>query len=490
MHTGAGYNQEWWRSENGHAVQNLSNTSLGQYHLIELIGRGRLSMVYKAHQPSLQRLVAIKVLQHLDLLGATRFEREAQLIAQLHHPNILPIFDYGQQDGLRYFVMQYVEQSCTLSDVLAHKPIEQIAALRMMQHLLAGLGYAHSRGIIHRDIKPSNILLPAPTWPLLADFGIAKLLDDLRQLTPPGHAVGTADYMAPELARGLPADPRSDLYSVGIVLYELLTGQVPFDAVTPAAVLNMHIHAAPPPPRSLNQELPLAVETLLLRALEKDQAARYQSAADMADAVAHVVSQLEREQILAAMLSPAALSSASPSYITRKLDSDSRSAEMPAQQPEAAYGAQHEPSRSGSVPTTPRPSASRLRPSWSLGLTLMITVALSLLGGMLAGYVALLRTGEDGPGPPPTQTIQSSTPITLQERSMIGLPTVFPTAEPGSARAPALPASTMPALLELPSKEVPTQPPIETAESSPPTQPIFQPPTQPLVETFPPSAVP
>ncbi len=442
-------------------MQNLSNTNLGPYRLIEVIGRGRLSMVYKAHQPSLQRFVAIKVLQQLDLLGASRFEREAQLIAQLHHPNILPIFDYGQQDGLRYFVMQYVEQSRTLSDMLAHESIDQIGALRMMQHVLAGLGYAHLRGIIHRDIKPSNILLPSPMWPLLADFGIAKLLDDLRQLTPPGQTVGTADYMAPELARGLPADPRSDLYSVGVVLYELLTGQVPFDAVTPSAVLDMHIHLAPPRPRSLNHELPLQVETLLLRALAKDPAARYQSATEMAEDVEHVVSQLERERSLAEMLSPAVLSSPSLRYTTRKLESDSEVAEGP-QQPAAAYPADYDLSESSLH--TEEPGGNGVRSSWSFGPTFIITIALSLIGGMLAGYLVLHRSGEGGQLPGPTPTPTTSTPIVIRERSMIDLLTVFPAAEPGMVGDLVQPSPAIPTLLELPLKDVPVLPPITATE--------------------------
>ncbi|MBV9789569.1 MAG: serine/threonine protein kinase, partial [Chloroflexi bacterium] len=297
----------------------MSNTSLGQYTLIEVIGRGRLSTVYKAYQPSLRRFVAIKVLQNLDLLGAARFEREAQIVAQLHHPNILQIFDYGQQDELRYFVSQYIDNSVTLSDRLVAERMPPIAALGLIRHLLAGLAYAHARGIIHRDIKPSNILLPTPEWPLLADFGIAKLLDDRRQLTPPGQTVGTVAYMAPELARGQTIDARADLYSVGVVLFELLTGRAPFDAITPSAVLHMHIHAEPPSPRSLNQDLSVEVERVLLRALAKDPAARYQSAEEMADDLDQVIAHLEREQTLVALLGTPAPTAV---YTTRKLAPD------------------------------------------------------------------------------------------------------------------------------------------------------------------------
>src|SRR5690242_11531403 len=160
-------------------MNNLINSYLGQYLIIEVIGRGSTSVVYKALQSSLNRFVAVKVLlRNLDLQLASRFRREAHAIAQLQHPNILPIYDYGQQDGLHYFVIQYIENGVTLHDLMSRRAIELLASLRLIGHLLAALDYAHARGVIHRDIKPSNILMLTPDWPILADFGIAKLIDD------------------------------------------------------------------------------------------------------------------------------------------------------------------------------------------------------------------------------------------------------------------------------------------------------------------------
>jgi eukaryotic-like serine/threonine-protein kinase len=160
-------------------MNNLINTYLGQYLLLQVIGRGSTSVVYKAQQPSLNRFVAVKVLlRHLDPQLAARFRREAHAIAQLQHPNILPIYDYGQQDGLHYFVIQYIENGVTLHDLMTSQPIDLRASLRLTGHLLAALEYAHTRGVIHRDVKPSNVLMHTPEWPILADFGIAKLLDD------------------------------------------------------------------------------------------------------------------------------------------------------------------------------------------------------------------------------------------------------------------------------------------------------------------------
>lgn len=262
-------------------MSSLEGKRLGQYHLLEVIRQSGMATVYKGYQPSLDRAVAIKVMAHAqDAQFAARFQREAKAIGQLEHHNILPIYDYGEQDGVLFFVMQYVENGATLRDLLG-APLEPGRAVRLMGQALTGLDYAHTRGVIHRDIKPSNILMPLPHWPLLADFGLAKFVDDKHSLTMPGLVVGTAAYMAPEQASGEPADARTDIYAMGVVLYELLTGRVPFDADTPVAMLKKHAHEPPPPPRSINPNLSAELETVLLRALEKDPVARYQSAAAM-----------------------------------------------------------------------------------------------------------------------------------------------------------------------------------------------------------------
>lgn len=297
----------------------LSNTRLGQYELLEIIGRGSAATVYKAYQPALNRHVAIKLLRQPDAVGAQRFRREAQAVAALHHPNILPIYDYGEQDGLLYFVTQYVgvneRGEVTLGDLLAGEPITPVAALQLMRELLAGLGYAHARGVIHRDIKPSNILLPSLDWPLLADFGIAQLRD-AGQLTGPGQIMGTAIYLAPERANGQPADARSDLYAAGVVLYELLTGQAPFVGHTPAAVVAQQLHTPPPSPRQLNPTIPEHLEAVLLRALAKAPDARYQRAEDLAAALDTSMREIEHDTLLAELLQPPA------SYTTRKLTAE------------------------------------------------------------------------------------------------------------------------------------------------------------------------
>jgi serine/threonine protein kinase/formylglycine-generating enzyme required for sulfatase activity len=273
----------------------LIGTQLGQYRLTESIRRGGMATVYKGYQASLDRYVAIKVLFfNRDPNFAARFKREARAIAQLQHPNILPIYDYGEQDGMLYLALQYVENGATLTDLMG-APMAPVTALRLTSQLLNALDYAHQRSVIHRDIKPANVLMPSPRWPMLADFGIAMLLNDTSQrLTVPGLIVGTAAYMAPEQAEGRPVDARTDLYATGVVLYEMVTGRVPFEADTPIGVLTKHVYEAPPPPRRVNPDIPVAVETLLLRALAKDAAARYQTAAEMSADLERVASRIEQ----------------------------------------------------------------------------------------------------------------------------------------------------------------------------------------------------
>ena len=275
-------------------MSDLANTYLGQYQLIEAIGQGGMATVYKAYQASLDRFVAVKVLHaNRDQQFAVRFKREARAIATLQHHNILPIYDYGEQDGLLYFVLQYVENAATLHDLLG-KPMAPGQALRLISHVLAALEYAHARGVIHRDLKPANILLPSPNWALLADFGIAKLMNENQNLTMSGFIIGTAAYMAPEQAAGRPVDARTDLYSLGVVLYEMLTGRVPFDSDTPMAVLTKHVYEAPPPPRQINPNIAPVLEAVLLRALAKDPDVRYQSAGEMLADVEQIAAQFER----------------------------------------------------------------------------------------------------------------------------------------------------------------------------------------------------
>ncbi len=220
----------------------LSGHVLGQYRLVERLGRGGMATVYKAYQPSLDRYVAVKVLspflaQNSDFVA--RFQREAQAIARLNHPNILPVHDYGQEGELIYIVMRYVEGG-TLQDMLG-RPLGLDTAVEIIAQMGGALDYAHQRGIVHRDVKPSNILMADRNWALLGDFGLARMVGASVRITQTGVGMGTPAYIAPEQAQGIGVDARSDIYSLGIVLFEMLTGQVPFEGDSSLVVLLKHL---------------------------------------------------------------------------------------------------------------------------------------------------------------------------------------------------------------------------------------------------------
>ncbi len=264
----------------------LVGTTLGQYHIVEAIGHGGMAVVYKAQQPALDRFVAIKVLlphQADTPEFRERFTREAKAVAQLNHPNILPIIDYGQSADLNYIVMKYVAGG-TLADRLKH-PIDLATTARLIAQIAAALDHAHQRGILHRDVKPSNVLLDEGEWVQLADFGLAKMLISEQDLTTSGLSMGTPAYLSPEQGQGLPCDHHSDIYSLGVIAYEMIAGRLPFTAETPMGVIIKHIYDQPPSPRGLNPQLSEAIEAVLLKGLAKPIEQRYHSAGELATAL-------------------------------------------------------------------------------------------------------------------------------------------------------------------------------------------------------------
>jgi serine/threonine protein kinase len=198
----------------------------------------------------------------------------------LRHPNILTVYDYGEEEGLAYIVMEYVEGG-TLKDRLQGEPFEWARAVGLSLGVGRALDYAHEEGIIHRDVKPANILLPSEDWPLLADFGLVKLQQARRALTQAGMILGTPDYTSPEQALGEPTDHRADIYALGVVLFEMVTGKIPFEAERSFDVLLMHINEPPPKPRDLVADIPEAVENTILKALAKAPDERYPRMQDM-----------------------------------------------------------------------------------------------------------------------------------------------------------------------------------------------------------------
>jgi ligand-binding sensor domain-containing protein len=278
--------------EEGSAMQQHIGTTLGAYQIVEQIGRGGMATVFKAYQPSMDRYVAVKILpSHFteDSSFMGRFTQEARTLARLEHPHILPVHDYGEQQGITYLVMRYVEAG-TLKDVITQTgPMTLPEAARIMGQVGGAVDYAHSQGVVHRDIKPSNVLIDRRGNTFLTDFGIARLVAETAQFTATGAIIGTPAYMSPEQGLGQPADHRSDIYALGVVLFEMLTGHVPYEAETPLAVLLKHVNEPLPLPRQIKPDLPPAIERVLLKALAKDPDHRFQSAQALVDALQEAV---------------------------------------------------------------------------------------------------------------------------------------------------------------------------------------------------------
>jgi serine/threonine protein kinase len=262
-------------------MTNLTGQSLGRYHILEQLGEGGMATVYKALDTRLERYVAIKVIR-TDMFGRTllermfkRFEREAKSLAKLSHPNIVKVLDYGEHEGAPFIAMEFIPGG-TLKDKLKGIQLPWLPCIRLLLPVAQALAYAHEAGIIHRDVKPSNILVTKSGEPMLSDFGIAKILEDetSTELTATGAGIGTPEYMAPEQGLGQ-ADGRADVYALGIVLYQMLTGHIPFRADTPMAVMLKKNTEPLPRPSQFVQNLPPAVENVLIKALARDRENRY-----------------------------------------------------------------------------------------------------------------------------------------------------------------------------------------------------------------------
>jgi len=261
-----------------------SGQMLGPYRIISQIGKGGMATVYKAYQASVDRYVAVKVLpsQLAESHEFTaRFQQEARIVAKLEHPHILPVFDYGESDGIAYFVMRYLETGTLKDRMEAGRPLPLDEIDRIFTQLADALSYAHGHGIVHRDLKPANALIDSQGNIFLTDFGIARLLESASpRLTQTDAIMGTPAYISPEQAQSQPVDQRSDIYSLGIILYEMATGGVPFVADTPLAVLFKHITDPLPLPSLVRPDMPASIEQVLLKALAKDPQDRFVSTAD------------------------------------------------------------------------------------------------------------------------------------------------------------------------------------------------------------------
>src|SRR5581483_4011258 len=285
-----------------------SSKRLGKYELRERLGSGGMAEVWKAFDTQLQRFVAIKLLHtklQADANFTSRFQREAQVIASLHHPNIVQIHDFQVEQGsegenpIFYMVMAYIEGQ-TLADYIASTSAQgkiptPVELVNLFTSISLAVDYAHQKGMIHRDIKPANILLDQRNRsrnpmgePILTDFGLAKLLG-VTGVTLTGTQMGTPLYTSPEQAQGYPGNERSDLYSLGVILYEMVTGVAPFRGDTPTAVLAQHLFATPNPPVLFNPNIPPALTMVIMTALAKDPNARFPRASAMTIALAEAL---------------------------------------------------------------------------------------------------------------------------------------------------------------------------------------------------------
>ena len=256
----------------------VGETIAERYELEEVVGQGGMSTVYKAHDSLLERYVALKVLHQQyneDEDFVERFKREARSVAQLQHPNIVTVIDRGEEDGRQYIVFEFIDGE-NLKELASHGPLDPHDAIRLTLQVARALAFAHERGVVHRDVKPQNVLLNDDGQAKVTDFGIARSLD-VHGVTQTGTVLGTSDYIAPEQARGQKVDPKTDIYSLGAVLYELLAGDVPYKGDNFVAVAMRHVNEPPPSVLDRRPDCPVRLDLAIQRAMAKDPEQRFAS---------------------------------------------------------------------------------------------------------------------------------------------------------------------------------------------------------------------
>ncbi|HRE49291.1 MAG TPA: protein kinase [Aggregatilineales bacterium] len=449
-------------------MADLTGKTLGKYQIIERLGRGGMAEVYRAFQPTMNRFVAIKVmLAHLaDEEGFTeRFKREATMVGGLRHPNIVQVMDFDVHDEQFYMVMEYI-QGESLKDRLRKRGALSLAeTLDVAIKLSDALAYAHGEGMLHRDIKPANILFTKTGEPVLTDFGVAKIMGTT-QMTASGAIVGTPAYMSPEAGRGEKTDERTDIYGMGIVLYEMLTGNVPFDADTPLAIIYKHIAE----PIKLPPKLPDSVQAILLHALAKDPQDRYRTADELRDAMITALNTLPNDISTKPGMSTPPLRASSSTY-NRPMTGQSTPAK-----PDSSVGRANT-IQGGMTEEQPSPAPQRGR----ISPLLLVFVALVVVGGAV---FALTRPKDNTivvvpptlPAGDPSQVAQTETAIPSTQSA--ALPTISPTGESFVTLPSSLPTI------------VPTAIPTEIPSVEPTIKPTDIPPTNSAATSIPPTFPP
>ncbi|GAB4457130.1 MAG: hypothetical protein Kow0070_08520 [Anaerolineales bacterium] len=380
---------------------------IGRYEIRAELGRGGMATVYHGYDPRFEREVAVKVLPsellHSDPQFKLRFEREAKIIAQLEHPSIVPVYDVGEENGQPYFVMRYMNGG-SLAERIKQKVMSVEEAARILGQIAPGLDEAHSKGIVHRDLKPSNILFDAKGTPYISDFGIAKLSQSQASSVTGSAIIGTPAYMAPEQAAGETVDGRSDIYALGIILFEMLTGRQPYEADTPMAVAIKHITDPVPHILEANPSLPADVDAIIQTAMAKRKEDRFSTAMELVDAL-RMVGSTATTQMRTVRVAPKTVAAAE------------KAAVPPARKP------------------------------LNIWLILAPVLVLGMLGG---GYALLSRINR------PVET-EAPLPILTQTNAPV-TPTAAPTL-PSTTEAPVLPAPTTVPPTSLPSPTLTPAPP-------------------------------
>jgi multiple sugar transport system substrate-binding protein/sn-glycerol 3-phosphate transport system substrate-binding protein len=376
-------------------MEDLTGKQLGKYRVVAPLGEGGMAAVYKAYQAGMDRHVALKILpRHFaaDPEFVGRFEQEAKVIAKLQHVYILPVHDYGEDEGYTFIVMPFVERG-TLDERLDDKPIPLPEIRKIISQVGDALDYAHSCGLVHRDVKPSNVLIDRRGNCLLTDFGISKMVEGTSKFTQTGAIIGTPEFMSPEQILGEELDGRSDIYSLGVLLYQLATGIPPFRAETPPAVFVKHLHDPLSPPRLLNPEIPEALENVILKALARNRDDRFTTVGEM-------VKSLQ-----------AAIPLAMPMHTVKE---DADAAALPTVIESVGTEAEivtHIPVQPDFQETEVKTQARRALPSWEFGLNRRVVWAVCIVlvvVGIIYGIRVLSAEGEKTPSATGTFTTSSS----------------------------------------------------------------------------------
>ncbi len=435
-----------------HTVMVHVPRELGCYRLTKILGRGGMGEVWQAFDTHLERDVAIKLMRK-ELLAnedaTRRFAREARAVARLNHPNIVQVYAFGDEQGLTYFVMEMVDGETVAQCLKRKKQIPLDDAIHIMLQAIEGLSYANARGIIHRDIKPSNLMITEDSRVKIADFGLAKMVEHDSQMTAAGTAMGSPNYMSPEQARGEEADHRSDIYALGVSLYQMLCGELPFTASSPVSVLLKQIQDPLPEPECLKILGSGALLDVLKKMTAKAPEDRYQTYGDLANALAGLEPNMRfKGAHLPTSSMPAATPPYTPSLVEGSPSEGHAAAPEPPPPPPAALAPVATPSGGGTAVVSSRQTATPLPASMEPKRSKLISYGLMGLAAVVLAAVAAFAIiplmNNDGEPEDQAATSPASAPPDASSEPALATPAASPAAAPLTPAA-ATPSPTQPA---------------------------------------------